>query len=639
MNLQNVVGVDVGGTFTDFAYWDGQVLRTTKVGTTTDQSDGLVRGLASLTIQGPLLLHGTTIATNALLQRRGARTLLLTDAGFEDLIEIARQVRPSLYDPQADRSLPLVTKDLRIGFDSETALLELIDRERPEAVAVAMLNAFLDPATEQVVAAAIAGRYGSLPVSASHIVNPEFREYERIATTVLNAYLQPVVAKYLRSLADRLEVERLLVMRSSGGLTSIAGATDLAASILLSGPAGGVIAAAACGRAHGWSRVISFDMGGTSTDVSRIEDGEPQMAGERTLDGLVCRMPSVAIHTIGAGGGSIGWADAGGVLRVGPQSAGATPGPASYGRGGSEATVTDANLLLGRLGSESPLAGQTPLDLALAQQALERLGQQVGIDAIAAANGLLEIVNTHMEGAVRRVTIEEGSDPRSAALVAFGGAGGLHASRIARGLDMPAVLVPSHAGVLSALGLLLSPQRQDVVRTIRLQPDLGDLDQAVAALESQATLEMESTLGTPPTSLQVSVDARYLGQSHETNVAYRRGWGVDRLRADFAAAHRTRNGFELEGHDVEVVTIRIAAIAPRALSWDQLSFRPEEGEARRGTRVLADGSEAARWWRPSLGEGASVMGPALIEEPEATTFIQLGERALLLADGTLEVTW
>ena len=637
MNSKNVVGVDVGGTFTDFAHWDGAQLRTDKVGTTSEQSQGIVAGLASF--EPELLLHGTTVATNALLQRKGGRTLLVTDRGYEDLIEIGRQVRPSLYDSNADRATALVSRHHRLGWESKEKLVSQIESLAPEAVAVALLNSFADPASEQAILGAITDRFPTLSVSISSEINPEFREYERIATTVLNAYLQPVVARYLRALDERLGAGWILVMRSSGGLTSISGATSLAASILLSGPAGGVVAAAACGRAHGWARVISFDMGGTSTDVSRIENGEPQMAGERTLDGLVCRMPSVAIHTIGAGGGSIGWADRGGILRVGPHSAGAVPGPASYGKGGEEPTVTDANLMVGRLGSDTELAAGTKLNSRLAQQAMAGLGAKLGLEPLAAATGMLEIVNTHMEGALRRVTIEEGADPRSAALMAFGGAGGLHATSVARALGMSAVLIPPHAGVFSALGLLLSPQRQDVVQTVRLRADLSDLDHTLAQLEERATREMEVSLGVSPSVLTSSIDARYRGQSHETNVPYQRGAGAERLRADFTAAHQLRNGFSLDDHKVEVVTLRVAATAPASLTWNDLAFRPEPGEPRRGVRVSPDGSEMTRWWRPALREGSTVEGPALIEEAEATTFLDRSETAQVLADGTLEITW
>ena len=636
MNSKNVVGVDVGGTFTDFAHWDGAQLRTDKVGTTSEQSHAIVAGLASF--EPELLLHGTTVATNALLQRKGGRTLLVTDRGFEDLIEIGRQVRPSLYDSNADRATALVSRHHRLGWGSKEKLVSQIESLAPEAVAVALLNSFADPASEQAILGAITDRFPTLSVSISSEINPEFREYERIATTVLNAYLQPVVARYLRALDERLG-GRILVMRSSGGLTSISGATSLAASILLSGPAGGVVAAAACGRAHGWAQVISFDMGGTSTDVSRIENGDPQMAGERTLDGLVCRMPSVAIHTIGAGGGSIGWADRGGILQVGPHSAGAVPGPASYGRGGEEPTVTDANLIVGRLGSDTELAAGTKLNSQLAQQAMAGLGAKVGLEPLAAATGMLEIVNTHMEGALRRVTIEEGADPRSAALMAFGGAGGLHATSVARALGMSAVLIPPHAGVFSALGLLLSPQRQDVVQTVRLRADLSDLDHTLAQLEERATREMEVSLGASPSVLTSSIDARYRGQSHETNVSYQRGAGAERLRADFTAAHQLRNGFSLDDHEVEVVTLRVAATAPASLTWNDLAFRPEPGEPRRGVRVSPDGSEMTRWWRPALREGSTVEGPALIEEAEATTFLDRSETAQVLGDGTLEITW
>jgi N-methylhydantoinase A len=554
-----------------------------------------------------VFLHGTTVATNALLEGRGAKTALITTAGFDDLIEIGRQTRPSLYDNKIDRPRPLVERPSRHGYRDPDSLRQFLDDVKPESLAIGLLDADRDSAGEEEIERAVASWSTTVPVSRSSVVNPEFREFERIATTVVNAYLRPTVGSYLLDLERRLKT-RALVMRSSGGLTSTSKAAELAASLLLSGPAGGVVAAAACGTAHGWKRVISFDMGGTSTDVCRIENGEPQVGGGRTVGGYVCRFPSVAVHTIGAGGGSIGWVDEGGALRVGPQSAGAWPGPAAYGRGGEVATVTDANLVLGRLGNA--LAGDTQLDRTAAEAALARVGSSLGLAPLKVAAGMVEIVNTHMEGAIRRVTVEEGADPREAALLAFGGAGGLHATAIARSLGMAAVLVPPHAGVFSALGLLLSPLRHDLSQSIVGMP-LASLDDVVVNLEKRARREMKTEIGTEASEIQVSVEARYRGQSHETTVGYRVGSG--RLQTDFEVAHEARNGFKSPGVEIEVVTVRIAALAPPALAWGEIG----------GT----------------LKPGLEMSGPAIIEGANATTFLDEGERMVVLDDGTMEITW
>ena len=324
MSSKRISAVDVGGTFTDFVHWDGETLTTGKLPSTPDQSEAIAEGTGEET---GLLLHGTTVATNALLERRGAKTLLVTNPGFEDMIEIGRQERPSLYDTDSDRAEPVVDREFRHGFVDNAELARALDLHQPESVAVALLESYRDPSEELAIGEFLFDRHPELAVSLSHQVNGEFREYERVSTTTLNAYLQPAVTSYLQRLATRVQ-SQVLVMQSSGGLTSSAGASKLAASILLSGPAGGAVAAAACGREHGWDRVIAFDMGGTSTDVSRIEGGVPSLDSRRRIDGLACRMASVAIHTIGAGGGSIGWIDPGGALRVGPKSAGAWPGPA-----------------------------------------------------------------------------------------------------------------------------------------------------------------------------------------------------------------------------------------------------------------------------------------------------------------------
>jgi N-methylhydantoinase A len=637
------IGVDVGGTFTDIARWDGARLTTAKLPTTPNQSVAVAEGARRLAGSqvDRLLLHGTTVATNTLLERRGARTILVTNEGFEDLIEIARQDRPSLYDSMDDRPRPLVEREDRYGVDPGIDLAELLEGSVPESIAIAFLNSYFDPAPEIDLASRIEALFPAIPVSVSHRVSGEFREYERISTTTLNAYLRPPVSVYLSALHETLTgvVDRVLVMRSSGGLASIESAVELAASIVLSGPAAGVVAAAACGSAHGWSRVISFDMGGTSTDVCRIEDGRPEISSERSVAGIACRLPSVAVHSIGAGGGSIGWGDPGGALRVGPQSAGANPGPACYGLGGVNPTVTDANLVAGRLGSEGSLAGGIVLDGANALTALEVIGNVLDLDPAAVAAGMLEVVDGLMEQAIRKVSIEQGADPRQAPLLAFGGAGGLHAVGLAKRLDMPAVLIPPHAGVFSALGLLLSPARHDLARTVVMPQGSSELSGRVREIQSEAIGGFQHGTGSLPDTVELRADLRYPGQSHETQVILESGDTWEVLARRFHEAHQIHNGFSRFDQPVELVTLRAAAISRPVLEWSSLLLRVEDGEARLGERSLPGGRSAERWWRPVLRPGAEIVGPAIIEEPESTTWIGDGEKALVLEDGTIEVTW
>ena len=428
--MPGLIGVDVGGTFTDVVVWRDGILTGRKVPTTEEQWQGVAAAVEGSTEDR--FLHGTTVATNALLEGKGARLALVTGAGYEDLIEIGRQDRPSLYDSRVDRPTPLVDRTLRLGFtgDMEDLLATLAD-VKPEAVVVGLLESYLDPTGEREVAHHLR-RALDIPVLESSQVSPEFREYERLATTLLSAYLTPAVADYLRALDQVLPMKSRLVMTSSGGLILFSQAPQIAGRLVLSGPAGGAVAAAALGAYHGASMVLSFDMGGTSTDVCRITGGELAVGSGHAVAGRVNRVPSVPIRTIGAGGGSIGWIDPGGALRVGPHSAGASPGPAAYGIGGQEPTVTDANLVTGRIPAGLALAGSVPLHLELSRQALDRIGERIGMKAEAVAEGMLEVVDTHMENALRSVSVEEGADPREGALVAFGGAGGLHAGALAR---------------------------------------------------------------------------------------------------------------------------------------------------------------------------------------------------------------
>ncbi len=455
------VGSDTGGTFTDLVDADGNIAKV--LSTPDDPSRAVRDGLAQLDGGVELLAHGTTVATNALLERTGARTALVTTAGLADVIEIARQDRSSLYDPTVDRPEPIVPRELRFEvaerLDADGSVLVPLDltslpdlaavEPPPEAVAVVLLHSDLSPAHERAVAAALRERHPHLDVSASCEVSPEYREYERTVTTAVNVSLRPQCRGYLDALGGLAPT--VLVLTSEGGLVALEQSKDTPARLLLSGPAGGVRAAAAVAAANGHPDALSFDMGGTSTDVCLILGGRPEPASERTVAGLPIRLPSLDVHTIGAGGGSIASLDAGGALVVGPRSAGAVPGPACYGRGGTVPTVTDANLVAGRIDRDGTFPELGRLDADAAAQALARAGLS--------AEGILAVVNANMARALRHVSVERGVDPRGLALVAFGGAGPLHACDLAAELGIETVIVPARAGVFSAVGVLCSPRR------------------------------------------------------------------------------------------------------------------------------------------------------------------------------------
>jgi N-methylhydantoinase A len=454
----------------------------------------------------------------------------------------------------------------------------------------------------------------------------------------------PETGSYLRRLASRATESGLSaaveVMRSSGGLMPIAEAAALPASILLSGPAAGVVAAGAMGEVLGRSRLVSFDMGGTSTDVCRIEDGRPEVLYERPVAGYPCRMPSVAIHTVGAGGGSVAWVDEGGSLRVGPRSAGAVPGPACYGAGGGDPAVTDANVALGRIDPNGTLAGSLPVQGEMAAAALAAVGGRLGLGGVQVALGIVTVVEEVMAGAIRAVSIEQGADPRDGILVAFGGAGGLHATSLARRLDMAGVVIPPFSGVFSALGLLLSPPRADAARSILLgdgaRLDL-EVEQVMAAAE-----ERLARGGATSRVTAGFADVRYRGQAHETTVPYAPGDGWDTLLQRFHALHRERNGFARVDDPVEVVTVRAEAVGAPLLRWSDLPDVVPRGESERPSRrlITAEGSVFAQIVdRHGLAPGEEIVGPAVIEEAEATTYLGPGERAVVHESGALEVEW
>ena len=636
MSDRGVLGVDVGGTFTDVVWWGDGHLTTRKVATTPDQSEGVVAGALDAAA-GPTgqFLHGTTAATNALLEGNGATTALVTSPGFADVIEIARQDRPALYDTFADRPAPLVDPSRR--FEAADARSVPRDLGGAESVAVCLIDGYRRSDDEATIVAGLRDAFPEMPISASSVVAPEFREYERSSTTVLNAYLVPTVGRYLAALAARAKAAGLpsdiVVMRSSGGVMGLDAATSMPVHLLLSGPAAGAVAAAGLASLMGHRRVIGFDMGGTSTDVCPIDDGEAQVLHHGRVGGYACLMPSVAIHTVGAGGGSVAWVDAGGSLRVGPRSSGAVPGPASYGRGGTEPTVTDANVVLGRLDPTMTLGDGLTLDLARARSVVGELGAAVALDPAAAAAGVVAVAEEVMAGAVRHVSIEQGSDPRDASLLAYGGAGGLHATALARRLGMHGVIIPPHAGVFSALGLLMAAPRADTSRTVMLDDADRRLDAVVAATAD--ALEKQGTVTT-------AVDVRYRGQAHEITVPYTPGDGWERLRQAFHRLHRARNGFAREGEPVEAVTVRAAATGLPSLTWDRLGPVEPSGEPARGRRDVIVGGEVVDAQvvnRAGLGPGAEVTGPAVIEEAAATTLLAPGERGRVHDSGALEVEW
>ncbi len=611
------VGVDTGGTFTDVVGDDGRIAKV--LSTPADPGLAVGQGVEELGAGRPeVLAHGTTVATNALLERRGATVALVTTQGLADVVEIARQDRPSLYDLWADRPEPLVPRHLRLEvggrLGADGAEVEPLDEDGVPSVpddagpvAVCLLHSDLDPGHEQRVAAVLAGR--GHEVVCSHEVSPEFREYERTVTTVVDAYLRPVARAYLRRLED--VAGEVLVMTSAGGLVALGEAADHPAALLLSGPAAGVRAAAAAAKAAGFPDAVSLDMGGTSTDVCLITHGAPEPAAERRVAGFPVRLPALDIHTIGAGGGSIARLDPGGALVVGPQSAGADPGPACYGRGGAQPTVTDADLVAGRIPHGTELPGIGALDVEAARVALDK----EGVDA----EGVISVVDTAMEQALRVVTVERGVDPRELALVAFGGAGPLHACALAEALDMAAVVVPPRAGVLSAVGLLGSPRQAAMVRSWPKLADHQGLAQARfdlaraaarhlvgAGAEAPARVLFNQGTGTATVSfedgtavdVELSVDCRYEGQSHELTVA---GVGA------FEEEHRRRNGFARPGAPVEVTALRAAARLGPPVDVEELEAPPEREEAR-GPCVMAE-PDCTVWlpegWSAEVGGGGA----------------------------------
>ncbi len=615
----------------------GRRLRVLKVRSTPRDPAAAVRtGLAAL--GGAARLHyGSTVATNALLERRGARVALLTTAGFEDVLEIGRQVRPELYALEPRRPPPLVPRARRIGVRERVladgtvetplarrqvaAAVAAVARSRATAVAVCLLHGYAAPAHERRLGRALAGR--GLHVTLSHRLLREYREYERVATAALNAYVGPLMARHLRALAAVVPGRRLRVMQSGGGLIGAPIACAEPVRTILSGPAGGVVGAAERARRAGHRRVITLDMGGTSADVSLV-DGALAYRSETSIDGLPVRVPALDIHTVGAGGGSLARLDRGGALRVGPESAGADPGPACYGRG-SAPTVTDANLVLGRLVESEFLGGAMRLDRARAERAIAPLARRLGRSVEATAAGIVRVANAAMERALRVITVERGHDPRLFTLVAFGGAGALHAAELAAALGIRRVYVPRQPGLLSAWGVLAAEVVRDHGRTLRAVAPGGVLERGFRALARAAERDLRRE-GVRPATVERLLEVRYAGQAYEVSVPYRAGW-----ERAFHRAHARLFGHADPRRPVEVVTLRARARGggarlpterpPRAGRPAPLATRPV---------AFAEGARrAAVHRRDDLGPGRRLRGPAVICEYSATTLVPPGWRVFV----------
>lgn len=644
------VAVDTGGTFTDVAVRkpDGEIF-VWKVPSTPDAPDDAVldgvRG-AFAEIDGDVkainrFVHGTTVATNTVITRTGARVGLVTTEGFRDILEIAYQTRPSLYDARVRRPVPLVLRDhiyeISERVDAEGQVLQAIDLQQVETLAtrikaqefdvvvVAFLNSYLDPKHEDQVVESLRS-FGAAPfVFASSDISPEMREYDRFSTAAISAYVQPKIAGYLRRLEKRVAGEgvptNMWIMQSNGGLLSPEDASRRSARTILSGLAGGVVGAANWAKGLGLDRVVSFDIGGTSTDIALIRHGEPDETISGTIDDMPVQLPSVDVHTIGAGGGSIAWLDSGGGMRVGPHSAGSVPGPISYQRGGTELTVTDAHAVLGRLG-ENLLGGRFKLDIDKARRAMNEWGAQFDMSAEDTAEGILRVITATMARGIRKVSVERGIDVRTCHLMSFGGAGPLHGADLSRELGMKSAVIPPSPGIASAVGMLDAPVRQDFSAPIFVEEGDGNyglLETALADLEAQGA----SSMPEGDTRFERFVDARYVGQSYELTVPY-----LDDLEAqckEFDKAHEARYGFSDPDARMEIVVARVVALQggmtqlPKQAATG--STYPEPFEHRK-VYIGGDWFDVPVYQRVDIATGAELHGPLIIEQLDSTVFVR-----------------
>ncbi len=663
-----LVGVDVGGTFTDFFAYDArtQVVRLFKTPSTPHNPaaaivDGLLEMCNSCGIDAKSierLCHGTTVATNTLIQRKGASVAVITTRGFRDLLEIGRQTRPHLYSLQLDHPQPVVPRHRVFEIDERitagpivlTPLDEVslqkavaaVKASGAESCAVCLLFSFLDDSHERRVGEALKQKNNGLMISLSSGVQPEFREYERFSTAVLNAYLQPVMDRYLSYLEDRLATEaagaKVGIYQSSGGLMSIDTARRYPVRTALSGPAAGAVGGIHSARSSKEPDIITLDMGGTSADVALIRDYEAGLGFDRTVAGFPIRLPMLDIHTVGAGGGSIAWFDLDGLLKVGPLSAGADPGPACYGRGGTDATVTDANLVLGRLSDKGLIGGRMPLDTKASRAVMAPIAERLGFSIERTAQGILEIVVANMVRAIRTVSVERGHDPRKYCLLPFGGAGPLHAAEVARALGISRFIVPVAPGILCAQGLIASDLKDDIVRSARIKLEakaLPALRQIFESLKKDANAWFErEAISAANRKVTVSFDMRYVGQNFELSVPVGVSAGgklpqigqIEELRSSFFAVHDQYYGFHNESDPVEVINVRLTASAAiTTLSHTKPgrrnSSRPKPAGYRPVWFAQTRPVKTPIYDRAELQRGQTITGPAIIDQFDSTTVL------------------
>ena len=642
------IGVDTGGTFTDFVISENGRLSTKKLPSTPDDpSRAILEGLREYLEAGPglVLIHGTTVATNALLERKGSKIALVTTKGFEDILSIGRQTRRLLYSLKGEPRIPLVQRDLCFGIAERTTADGTVERTPPpsavrtlartlvrrgvEAAAVSFINAYADGTNEEAVAAELERR--GLLVCVSSRLLPEYREYERTSTTAVNAFLMPVLDRYLESLEGGLDKASLFIMQSNEGYISPRKARKEPIRTALSGPAGGVVGSLELARAAGFPEFISFDMGGTSTDVSLV-DGDIRRTNENTVGDFPIRLPIIDIHSVGAGGGSIAHIDSGGSLRVGPRSAGADPGPACYGRG-EDPTVTDADLVLGRIDPDYFLGGRMVIEPERSRAAIGRLAVRIRKTTLETAQGIVDIANANMEKAIRVISLDRGFDPREFALLSFGGAGGMHAADLAASLRMKAVLAPQNAGVLSAFGLLLADSIKDYSRSVLKTVEKADpavLERGFQEMEKRGRRDLaEDGFALQAMFFERSVDLRYLGQSYEINVPFPPG-GFKSLAEEFHRLHEKTYAYRHARGVVEIVTLRVKARgAAGKIRLRKTPARPgaSGGDAARKIQAIHYRGRAYKgpvYVRARLSPGLRFDGPALVVDEGSTTFLPPG---------------
>ena len=653
------LGVDVGGTFTDVVLsTTSGTLVTAKVPTTDDQSVGVVSGIQKVCADAEVdpsdvesFTHAMTVSVNALLEDDGAKTALVTTEGFRDVLEIGRQARPALYDISVEKPTPLVPRRRRfevreratvdgirrpVDEQAVSALADEIRDTGAESVAVCLLHAYQHPDNEQVVADVLRDEL-DVPVSASHDVLAEFREYERTSTTVVDAYVTPVIDAYLSRLETRaaeLGVPTPRIMQANGGIASVETVRTHAVTTTMSGPAAGVVGAAETASSVALDGLVTFDMGGTSSDVSLVRDGEIAQTTDAEINDRPLKTPMVDVETVGAGGGSIAWVDAGNALRVGPASTGADPGPACYGRGGTDPTVTDATVVLGYIGASSALGGELSVDDEAAEEALSSLAAEAGLDdARHAARGVYSVANANMARAIRSVTVERGFDPRGFGLVAFGGAGPMHAAAVAEMLGIETVVVPRACGVLSAYGLLAADERHDSVRTVRARLTERETPAIERAYDELAATVLEDVRDTDSALVRRAADLRYAGQSFELTVSVPEPFDADVVERRFHQAHERANGYRLSD-PVELVNVRASAVVERTAPT--ASYRGD-GTVRKETREARfedDRYETPVFDRETLPVHAGISGPAILEQDESTVVVPPAWRGTVGEDGT-----